>query len=284
MMRFRCAEDEQRYNELRSQIYVRLATSGMPPRIVSEVLRNFGKLEALLHLEGLRQGVAAQTLYEMSMVLEKPLCPPAKAYQLHSAVYGSSDTPLRAVELEWLERFEQDADVLSESALDPKPMRFAPTTLAEAVAAGRFVHKQEDILESLHVAPEQVRVKPMPESKPVLDVLDEMLGDAPPPMNEEESETQQSPDALERVRSILQILTRGGWRPSDWPSLVMKLHQHLGIDAGFLDLQLSSPMGVTVLAQCGVDVRPGPSVGLHDFSGPLEDVNAGRAGDPEPGA
>jgi hypothetical protein len=125
----------------------------------------------------------------------------------------------------------------------------------------------------------------MRDGKPVVDILDEIFdGTTPAFAGDEESETLQSPDALDRARSMLQSLTSGGWQPPDWATLVMKLHQHLGIDAGFLDLQLSSPMGAAVLAQCGVTVRPGPSAAMHDFSGPLEDVSVGRVGESEPGA
>lgn len=260
MIRFRCAEDEQRYNDLRTQIYVRVA-AGLPVKVANEVLRNLGKLEALLHLEGLRQGVAAEALYNVSVEAERPICQPSKAYQLHCAVYGSSDTPLRDAELEWLQRLDCDEMYMSETALDPKPMRFAPTTLAEAVVEGRIVYKQEELLGD----PTPVPVRPLSD-----DELEAVLagGDDEP----------QSPDAVDRVRGTLQEMLAAGWRPADWSALIMKLHQRLGMDAFFLDLQLSGPSGRAMLDQCGlVEVRPGSAVTIQDFSGPLIGV-----GDPDP--
>lgn len=137
MIRFRNSEDERRYVTLRTEMFAALAQAGLPPDRIAMVMRNVGKVETMLHLEGVRQGLAMAAIAEAADNGDpsKPTALPDpysfKAYQLHALIYGSSDTPLRAVEKEWLGRLGLDADHEATAWLDDKPMRFAPMTLEE---------------------------------------------------------------------------------------------------------------------------------------------------------
>ena len=59
-MRFRVGEDERRYGALRVEAYLRLLP--LPAATVSEILRNWSKIEAILFWEGVKQGLAIGTL------------------------------------------------------------------------------------------------------------------------------------------------------------------------------------------------------------------------------
>jgi len=278
MIRFRFTEDERRYLSLLSKTY-RLMAKHMPPQAVSEAMRAIGKTQEILQLEGVRQGLAAAAL---AMELHESGAqmlgmPPdgllhAKAFQLHALVYGSADTPLRAAEQESLESMRLPGDHRSGGWLDGSPMRFAPDTedqwATEAARLPQSEPVQDQAPEALH-APEA-------REDSFLDGLE-----LPPP---DDLDMQERPDLLDRIRDTLQAKTSKGWKPTSWQELIVHLHMELHIDAGFLDLQLNTPMGRTVLEQSGLLIDPGISVDLTKIYDSIreEQASATPAVLPEP--
>lgn len=130
MIRFRFTEDERRYMLLLTESY-RLIAQHMPPAIASQVLRSFGKLEQMAHLEGVRQGVAIAAVSNAGTLAAQGDLEHLKAFQLHAHVYGSNDTPLRDVETKWMSKLGVDVDHAANGWMDDAPMQFAPQTLAE---------------------------------------------------------------------------------------------------------------------------------------------------------
>jgi hypothetical protein len=134
VIRFRFQEDERRFIRLHAEMFEKLARAGLSEVVGSDTLRNVSKIEQMAFMEGVRQGLAMAALVTEMVQAEAEAIPEPhaqKAFQLHAMIYGSSDTPLRAVEKEWLSKLNLDADHLAKSWLDDKPMRFAPATLQE---------------------------------------------------------------------------------------------------------------------------------------------------------
>jgi hypothetical protein len=78
----------------------------------------------------------------------------------------------------------------------------------------------------------------------------------------------ESPEFLDIARDAIQTMKRGGWDPKNWQDLVLGLHRHMGVDAGYLDIQLTTHVGRTVLDQCGlVGMAPPEMVSFDFFSG-----------------
>jgi len=94
-MRFRVGEDERRYGALRIEAYLRLLP--LPAATVSEILRNWSKIEAILFWEGVKQGLAIGTLRAMDgrAPHEQLLHGASTAVAAHAAVYGEADTRSR---------------------------------------------------------------------------------------------------------------------------------------------------------------------------------------------
>jgi hypothetical protein len=285
MIRFRQKEDERRYLLLRSEVYRRVA--GLPPGLVSEVMRNFGKLEQLLQLEGIRQGLAVAELSAMGedanahfAQSEETGVRHLKAFQAHAEIYGSSDTPLVDVEQEWLQRWKVDGD---SAWLDPAPMRYAPATLAEW-------ESEEDT----EFSAGQATTLPAPPSEPAgwedgasapVDSLfgESLFGETTESGAEGTSDSQERPDMLDQVREHIRGKRKQGWEPKSWEQLILDLHLAMHVDAAFLDIQLSTQMGATVLAQAGIHLNPGLGIHLEDIRTEAEAIVSSAAAAKEQG-
>lgn len=302
MPAFRNAEDERRFNALRVELYMRVIKSA-PPTVVSEILRNLGKLEAMLYGEGLRQGLAISQLYMMtgrswSIPDITQLTPPA----VLAAVYGDAQTPLARVEDSLMVKFsEADQERLKQLPwLSREPARFGPQTLAEAEAAygpdlapsdgppTRELRKPQNASE-WRAPPKKAELPLVTEdaiaeahrradSTPDDDVdvamdaqLDEMIDQAQARLAEEPGE---QPDIIDRVRERLREMVDDGWRPKGWADLILSLSRSMQIDAAFLDLVMGGPMGLTAIQQAGLlHIRPGVGVEVDsegEFAGVRE--------------
>jgi hypothetical protein len=303
LIRFRHQDDERRWTSLRAQIYLRLATY-LPHPMLAKAMQNLYKLEELLLLEGVRQGVACQTLAELMKNGGSDL-DGLRPFQLHAHVYGSQDTPLRTVELERLERLGLPTSTGESSTLDDKPMRFAPAPRADDPPLDRVMSRLEktggSVNDGLGSIPSTIfgstdsgPVLLDLSDDPVLAALDRAPFDEEPDSAEEmrqklETLRQQredaeheshldavfsieagegdprydpipleSPDTIDRIRDTIQHLRAGGWTPTSWTELVLRLHMLMHIDAAYLDLELSTEMGRAVLDQCGLfEIQPG---------------------------
>jgi hypothetical protein len=257
MIRFRRREDETRYMRLMSELY-REAAPHLPPGSMTTLMRNLGKMQDMLLLEGVRQGAAAAAVSTVAGRIERSSLEHLKAFQLHAHVYGSSDTPLVDAEAYWLTKLGAE-DARAHAWLDPEPMRFAPETAIEALGApeaaasarpsGSLSVEEDDVataVASLRVAEGGI----VEAARRFVDELDDDLAGEP---------MQSEPDLLDRVRDTLQHFAASGAAPGDYQDLVLRLHIALKVDAAWLDMQLSTEEGRTVLAQTGNGhLTPGP--------------------------
>lgn len=67
---------------------------------------------------------------------------------------------------------------------------------------------------------------------------------------------------MDRIRGVLLKMNP---KQASWQDMILHVHRVTGVDAGFLDIQLSSPMGMTVLAQCGIHINPGAGINLPEL-------------------
>lgn len=243
MIRFRLIDDERRYLILRTELYLRLSQSGADVSVLSDVLRNLGKIESFVYAEGIRQGAVAATVCDEELA----------ALDLHHEVYGRADTPLRAVEKA---RWGQDE---TSGVFEEVPMEFAPLTLTEAkrLYAGKPTTAAE-LQTPVRNLP--ITEPPPPEAEGDEELLASIEGHRPESdrdANEHLYEVS-SPDFLDRVRDELSAVQSSGMKFSDWSDLIYHLHMVLGIDAGALDLQLSTHEGRAVLDQAGFFDFPPP--------------------------
>lgn len=261
MIRFRCSEDEARYQRLVAEAYRILATQLSSPS-VSHVMRNFAKLEQLSYLEGIRQGLAVAEISIQGADRGQPHARNLKAFQAHAMVYGSTDTPLRQVEEEWLRQIGTQETVSRDAWLDDKPMRFAPQTLQESIGELPQAHppphfsRLEDLDPRL-AAP----FRTAPASPPEATTLQTAYDDGAPLQLVPDDQVEE-PASLDRIR---EVLLSTGEKPSTWTDLILLLHRSTGFDAGFLDIQLNTHMGRTALAQCGIHLDPGPGLDLSSL-------------------
>jgi hypothetical protein len=273
VIRFRHTEDEARYLRLRSAIYREIATH-LPARLVSTVMRNLGKMEQVLHLEGIRQGVSVA---ELSLLAQELGGRDLRAFQAHATLYGSQDTPLTDVEQEWLEKLGLDPTTADGAWLDRSPMRFAPKTVVESganprdrdgvkLAPGVTSISAEELLERRGTEPTELqlldRQAPTPGGRPP-DV--DGYKEVEPGDYADEEIQPESPSFLDRVRGQIQTMTAGGWKAESYQQLVLDLHRELQTDAAFLDLQLSTHVGRTMLTQCGIFLNPGHGINLGEM-------------------
>jgi len=278
MIRFRHTDDEKRYVMLRSELY-RVIAANLSPEHATAAMRDLGKLESLLFYEGTRQGFACAALADMGTGL--PPIQQMKYPQVLAHVYGSADTPLAAIEQEHLDRLDPIAR--SQAAQHPwlsdAPMRYAPGTYAE------FMGMKE-------APPPMIRVNapgpPVPvkqqQEATVLAEPDATSGDRDiTPQDVEklielfESEDPsaspiQSPEMIERARDAIAMLTKAGVKFDSWPGLVLRLQRETGMNAHQIDDVLASPMGITMLTQMKIDVRPNAPVSADDIIIPGEGV------------
>ena len=250
MLRFRTVQDEKRYLTLMTEVYLRLGQSGISPTVVSEILRNLGKIEAFVFHEGVRQGVIAG-------ILQQAESADPSAQDLHFSLYGSAETPLTRCE----ESYRTEHKIFDET-----PVRFAPLTLQEAIqeygtdlqpAALRsadideaFTPEVDKEIEDMFNGDDDARDHVLELSGVSLEELEKML--AP----KEQDETHQAPESLDRMRDELQRLLKSGWKPKDYPEVVLALQASMHADAVFIDLQLGSEQGRAVLAQVGLMQLP----------------------------
>lgn len=285
-MRFRVGQDERRYNALRVEAYLRLAQ--LPPSVVSEILRNWSKIEAILYWEGIKQGLAIGTLRAMDSrhASEQLLHGASTAVAAHAAVYGEADTPLSLAEAKHLQAIFADADETRRAALlhpwlSAEPVEFAPQTLAEftsrygvdAVSRGTATSAKENE-HAPHAPPVSLAdaaTEHDDEDRRMLQALEEMI-EVQGAQAREEDRPHESPAFLDRVRDELLSQLSQGWKPSGWPDLILRLHMAMHVDASYLDLQLSSDVGRAVLAQVGLfHIFPGLGV-LVDGDGSFTGV------------
>lgn len=239
MIRFRFAEDEQRYLLLVGALQRQLATQ-LPPEQVSVAMRNLGKLQDLLMMEGIRQGATAANIGRELAAGEitKSPGPLLKPFELHAAVYGTHDTPLHAVEQQLLSPLHE-----TPPWLDDAPMQFAPTPQDSGAAPIAPTPPSTSAPKSWdHVADEDIRQEAR-----------RYWEERPP----REGDFHERPELLDRARDALVGMVQRGDPVSTWTDLILRLHLALQVDAGFLDIQMSTPMGLTVLHQAGFhDLRP----------------------------
>lgn len=280
MIRFRSTEDERRYQMLKAETFRRITASGLSDEVASQIMRNLGKVEMMLFIEGLRQGLAMAAIARESdaaAAAADPMQPTPqampetntfKAYQLHAMVYGSSDTPLRSVEKEWMKKLGLDEGHLGGSWLDDKPMRFAPMTVAEAMGEAKQESPVYKIQSSNAPMPirevANVTSAPVQEEDPLAALMAKLTEPKADPQPDDDRP--ESPDFLDNVRSHISAAVTGGWKPASWPELIITLHQKMGVDAAFLDLQLSTDVGRAVLDQCGLmGIAPGMGIMFSDI-------------------
>jgi hypothetical protein len=310
VIRFRFQEDERRFVKLHAEMFKKLADAGLNDVVGSETLRNVGKIEQMAYMEGVRQGlamaaIATEMIQREIVAIPEPYA--QKAFQLHAMIYGSSDTPLRNVETEWLDKIDLDKEHLAKSWLDDKPMRFAPATLQELdgteppiapMVSVKAAHKPTPVakpfdpatspgMTDLMIAPESIEEAlerlPPPEAMHGAEVTVPepwQKGEYEPDDQDDEPDIRmphlvrapddeeiqpESPDFLDRTRDAIQTLKRGGWDPKTWQDLVLGLHRHMHVDAGFLDLQLTTHVGRTVLDQCGLAGMAPPEMMSFEF-------------------
>jgi hypothetical protein len=264
MIRFRTVQDERLYLALRAEMLLRISRH-LPPSLAADAFRNLGKIEALIHHEGQRQGFAAARIAEASGIASLP--PNRVLFE----VYGGKDTPLVAAEESFIEKLPHEVSdaLLVHAWMDGEPMEFRPQTIKEAVAAygddmGVSAGSDEPVVaRPAKPAPVQPRDEPEDDDielpgmgqsglVPVGSVADDEI----PP---------DSPSFIDDVRGTVEKLQSAGWKPANWGDMVMKLHLETRIDAAFLDLQLSSDIGVAMLNQCGIyDLNPGVGVTFLD--------------------
>lgn len=298
MIRFRFREDEQRFIRLHSEMFSRLARAGITGETGSEATRNVSKIEQMAYMEGVRQGLAIAAI---AAETDNPDMRSHKAFQLHAVIYGSSDTPLRDVEKEWLGKLGLDQELLAGSWLDNKPMRFAPATLQEMSGEAPPVAPMMSIQSVTKPLPVTLHSRPFepppPESMHGAEVTPrepwergeyEMDEDPDPDLDltlalsridrkVRVEEAGERPEFLDLVRDNILALQRSGWKPESWQDLILSLHRGLHCDAGFLDLQLTTSVGRAVLDQCGlVSIAPADMLDLSFFT---HDPSAERAAD-----
>jgi hypothetical protein len=312
VIRFRFQEDERRFIKLHAEMFEKIARAGLGEAVGSETLRNVGKIEQMAYMEGIRQGLAMAAIATEMFQREMTAIPEPhaqKAFQLHALIYGSSDTPLRAVEKEWLAKIEIDDDHLAKSWLDDKPMRFAPATLHELNGTEPPIAPMVSVqaatkpmpvvpanpstspgMTDLMVTPDSLPlpetvhgtgVTPLepwekgeyePDDDPELEAQIQRIiarkdaSKADPP-NAELLDAPESPDFLDLARDSIQTLKRGGWDPKTWQELILDLHRHMGVDAGYLDIQLTTHVGRAVLDQCGLMGMAPPDMVNMEFMG-----------------
>lgn len=225
----------------------RQIASHLPEAQCSAVMRSLSKAHDLLLLEGMRQGVAAAAISNMSRQIDGAGLEHLKAFQLHAHIYGSQDTPLNQIEVEWTEKFGMTTEAPGMAAwLDQEPMRFAP--MVEAAFEGRAPQSPLQSPPQSHAPAEDVA--PGFDEDHSVESIEDLLDD--------KTDAQERPDMLDRVRDELMSWAKTGVKPRDWQDMILRLHLSLQMDAAMLDIQLGTDMGRNVLAQAGFhDMMPG---------------------------
>lgn len=284
-MRFRTKEDEATYLALRTELYL-AACQIADPKLVSLVMRNFGKLEDFVFREGVRQALACALMTQHAR--EVPRADPAwengagrlshageeTPTMLLAMIYGGSNTPLTAPETMWLDKMNVPKDARKHPWLDASPLKFPPMTYAEAMGVEQPaapIYKIHSDHAPVPVPPEMPQKDPL-EEPPQSSIDDELelLFQTSKPAGETGDSVErpiESPEAIEHLRSHIASLISDGWKPTSWPELVMKIGLTLGWDPFAIDLNLGSQAGTMMLTQLGIHMQPGGTVALLDFEG-----------------
>jgi len=247
MIRFRFREDEDRYYALLAELQ-------------EHPLRTSAKISEMLMLEGMRQGVALLAIATLVRDHGGPDFTSLKAYQLSAMIYGSADTPLRTVEKSFLERYEIESTEGERDLLDNSPMRFAPETRHQANAAAldpvldpgwvdfTLSGDASDLRSDPAVADRSAAPKPLRtlHGRPVY--REEDFADDQPV---------HSPAAVDAIRDVIMQSTRE-W-PS-WHAMVRDIHSRTHFELVYIDIVLNTPIGRTMLTQCGVFLSPGEAL------------------------
>lgn len=248
---FRLEEDERRYLALRSEFFIQLVQSGVPPQTVHEIMRNFGKLEDMMFFEGVRQGMAAAALFpsaETNM----------SALGVHAAIYGGGHaTPLRRVEKMLAEQRTDPAFDPNHQWLNDAPLRFGPLTLNEAIeqygadlvvkpAVRERASTDERSNDEIYVDnPRNARDLDEAAREESTGLLQDPI-EMPIGLDQPADEPIERPELLDRIRDHLLTVPSP---PQTWPDLILSVQRAMHLDAGYIDQMLSSPMGMTVLSQ-----------------------------------
>lgn len=254
MLRFRTIADENLYLALRTELYVAAAQLG-DPQLTTVIMRNFGKLEALVHSEGVRQGLAVAALSKAGLNLEAKT--PSSAL---ATAYGDAATPLARVERHWIRR-EDGSDVPDEELpvwLDASEARFPAMTYAEAMGIAPPPPPMYKV--DAPNAPVPV-VKDAPRPVPPTDTELASL------FEDDGASVTASPEQLDHYRTELVVMKKAGVTVQSWPELVLALGLRLQEDPGFVDLALGTESGLLIVSQAGYDVRPGSAASMDSFLG-----------------
>jgi hypothetical protein len=251
MIRFRFREDEDRYYALLAELQ-------------EHPLRTSAKISEMLMLEGMRQGVALLAIATLVRDHGGPDFTSLKAYQLSAMIYGSADTPLRTVEKSFLERYEIESTEGERDLLDNSPMRFAPETRHQANGADL-----DPVLDPGWVDFTLSGDTSDPRSTPTAADRSTAPSAAPKPLRtlhgrpvyrEEDFADDQpvhSPAAVDAIRDIIMQSPRE-W--SSWHAMVQDLQSRSHFALAYIDIVLNTPIGRTMLTQCGVFLSPGEAL------------------------
>lgn len=260
-MRFRFRRDEERYFTLLSETR-EFEARPSSDRWVS--LRNRSKLDEMILLEGIRQGAAATALATLIRDAGGPDYTRLKAYQLHSMIYGSADTPLREAELALMKKYGIDTSEHSGGLLDDNPMRFAPETVRES---SRFLLLEDPLTDddeddaSLLEAIEREQSPPSP---PTYDDSDpDQRSFAGRPLYHESDFMPEHPvHSPQIVETIREHVSASAKEWPTWHDMVIDLQSKSHMNAALIDIVLNTPIGRSMLSQCGVQLLPGPSFNM----------------------
>lgn len=271
---FRLEVDERRYFALRSELYIRLARSGLPAQVVHDILRNFGRCEDMLFFEGVRQGMAAALLADPERGhLRQP------ALAVHSDLYGIAATPLVRVEDVAVHAARDTSGTRDPYPEHPwlakEPLKFAPLTITEAIemygedlavrvpvpvasdqpaaTKKRSLEDDFDPMEALNALANGGS------TEDILGIKDPAIFDSGGGDSEGTDEPVHRPELLDRIRDALVKMPQA----ASWKELILGLMREMRMDASVLDDVLSTPMGMTVISQAGL---------LHLHPGSLDGV------------
>lgn len=244
MIRFRFREDENRYYALLAELQ-------------EHPLRTSAKVSEMLMLEGMRQGIALLAIATLIRDHGGPDFTSLKAYQLSAMIYGSADTPLRIVEKECLEKHGIEPTEGERDLLDNSSMRFAPETRHQVTDAILDQGWSDDV--DTFAADDVEPLAPPPVVHSAAPKPLRTLHGRPVYREEDFADDQpvHSPAAVEAIREVVMQSNRE-W-PS-WHAMVQDLQSKSHFALAYIDIVLNTPIGRTMLTQCGVFLSPGEAL------------------------
>lgn len=296
MIRFRLVEDERRYIALRTELFLRLSQANAPVAVVADVLRNLGKIESFAYSEGIRQGAVAATVapaiksaldlhHDVYGHADTPLREVEKKLG-NTGTFGIfEELPLEFAPLTLGEakKFYAEKQAAEVGVL--------AVEVEELLAAGEKVRTdlRRELKRDMAMDDEEVHARydaafeaahedtPFPSDEDrrddggvadlLFDALDVEAEEKPRAADDPNEHLREvsSPDILDRIRDELLAAKEGGAEFKTWEDLIMHLHLFFSIDAGSLDLQLSTHEGRTVLQQAGYFQFPPPDFDMARF-------------------